>query len=171
MRHGQFPSHFEIAKASGYWDTPQLNEAELHAGLKAHLSDSFAFNHSITIMPQKGTVKLMPRLRVFLAEEIALGPGKADLLTLIDEIGSIREAAKRMNMSYMRAWRLIQTMNACFREPLVVAERGGNVRGGAQLSKTGAKALALYRQMEQTSLRKNEKNWRSFEPFRGESLG
>ncbi len=112
-------------------------------------------------MPEKSkTAKLLPRLRVVWAEEIALGPGKADLLTLIDETGSIREAAKRMNMSYMRAWKLIQTMNACFREPLVAAERGGNVRGGARLSKTGELVLALYRQMEKTCRQKNEKNWR-----------
>jgi molybdate transport system regulatory protein len=110
--------------------------------------------------PKNKTAKLLPRLRVVCAEEIALGPGKADLLSLVDETGSIREAAERMNMSYMRAWKLIQTMNACFREPLVVAERGGNVRGGARLSKTGQKALALYRQMERTCLQKSEKSWR-----------
>ena len=106
------------------------------------------------------TAKLLPRLRIVWTEEIALGPGKADLLALVDETGSIREAAERMNMSYMRAWKLIQTMNACFREPLVVAERGGNVRGGARLSKTGHKALALYRQMEQTCLQKTQETWR-----------
>ena len=111
-------------------------------------------------MPRKTkTAKLLPRLRVVCAEEIALGPGKADLLALVDQTGSIREAAERMNMSYMRAWKLIQTMNACFREPVIVAERGGNVRGGARLSKTGRKALALYRQMEQTCLQKTAQSW------------
>ena len=107
------------------------------------------------------TAKLLPRLRIVWAEEVALGPGKADLLGLVDETGSIREAAERMNMSYMRAWKLIQTMNACFQEPLVVAERGGNVRGGARLSKTGQQALALYRQMERTCLQKTQESWRA----------
>ena len=66
-----------------------------------------------------------PRMRVTCGEEIALGPGKVDLLALVAETGSIREAAERMGMSYMRAWKLIKTMNACFKEPLVEAVRAG----------------------------------------------
>src|SRR4030095_2224304 len=71
------------------------------------------------------TPRLRPRMRVLCGEDIALGPGKVHLLALIDETGSIREAAERMGMSYMRAWTLIRMMNACFKEPLVVAVRGG----------------------------------------------
>ena len=69
--------------------------------------------------------RLLPRMRVLCGEGIALGPGKMDLLTLIGETGSIREAAERMGMSYMRAWTLVKTMNACFREPLVVTLGAG----------------------------------------------
>jgi molybdate transport system regulatory protein len=54
---------------------------------------------------------------------IAFGPGKVDLLALVAKTGSIREAAERMEMSYMRAWTPIKTMNACFREPLASALR------------------------------------------------
>src|SRR5438034_10338212 len=87
--------------------------------------------------------RLRPRMRVLCGEEIALGPGKVDLLALIDETGSIREAAGRMGMSYMRAWTLIKTMNACFQEPLVVASRGGKAGGGAALTEAGGTALKL----------------------------
>src|SRR2546430_7301564 len=69
--------------------------------------------------------RLRPRMRVLCGEGIALGPGKVDLLALIGETGSIREAAERMGMSYMRAWTLVKTMNACFREPLVVTLGAG----------------------------------------------
>jgi molybdate transport system regulatory protein len=106
--------------------------------------------------------KLLPRLRVVCGEEVALGPGKADLLSLIAETGSIREAAERMNMSYTRAWKLVQTMNDCFREPLVSAERGGNARGGARLTETGEKALRLYREMEMTCLEQTKVSFRAF---------
>ncbi len=51
-------------------------------------------------------------------------------------------------MSYMRAWSLVKTMNAAFREPLVVLARGGARHGGAALTPAGAKVLALYRTME-----------------------
>src|SRR5881394_1429122 len=92
--------------------------------------------------------RLRPRLRVLWGEEIALGPGKVDLLALVADTGSIRDAAERMGMSYMRAWKLIQTMNACFKEPLVETARGGRAHGGTLLTETGRKALALYQQME-----------------------
>jgi molybdate transport system regulatory protein len=105
--------------------------------------------------------KLVPRLRVNCGDEVALGPGKADLLDLVAKTGSIREAAERMDMSYMRAWKLIQTMNACFREPLVNSERGGSSRGGAQLTRTGKRALELYRGMEREAALATEVKWRA----------
>ena len=51
-------------------------------------------------------------------------------------------------MSYRRAWELVKTMNACFREPLVEAAKGGIGGGGARLTGTGERVLALYRAME-----------------------
>jgi len=59
-----------------------------------------------------GQIFLSPRFRVTCGKEIAFGPGKAGLLALIEETGSINQAAKRMSMSYMRAWSLIRTMAA-----------------------------------------------------------
>jgi len=94
-----------------------------------------------------------PRLRVHLGEEIALGPGKIELLQRIQETGSITQAARQMRMSYMRAWKLIQTMNHCFKKPVLVAMRGGQQRGGTGLTDLGAKVLGLYQKMERNSLR------------------
>jgi len=91
---------------------------------------------------------LHPRFRIVCGKEIAFGPGKADLLELIAETGSIGKAASRMKMSYMRAWTLVQTMNRCFKQPLVLATHGGEGGGGAELTATGRKILALYRQLE-----------------------
>ena len=104
--------------------------------------------------------QLRPRMRVLCGEEIALGPGKVDLLALIGETGSIREAAGRMGMSYMRAWKLIKTMNACFRKPLVEAVRGGRAHGGAALTATGRMALALYEQMEANCADATRSQWK-----------
>lgn len=104
-------------------------------------------------------IGLRPRLRVVRGDEIALGPGKVDLLKLVGETGSIREAADRMGMSYMRAWTLIRTMNACFKEPLVEAARGGAGHGGATLTKTGHTALQLYQQMEEDCLGATKARW------------
>lgn len=89
-----------------------------------------------------------PRFRIECGKEIAFGPGKADLLECIAQTGSIGQAAARMKMSYMRAWSLIQTMNRCFKQPLVLATHGGEGGGGATLTKTGRQILTLYRLLE-----------------------
>jgi molybdate transport system regulatory protein len=88
------------------------------------------------------------RLRILLGAAIAMGPGKADLLAAIDEHGSISAAARAMSMSYRRAWLLADTMNRCFREPLIEAATGGSHGGGARLTPFGRDVLARYRRME-----------------------
>ena len=89
-----------------------------------------------------------PRLRVEHGDEIALGPGKVDLLDAIEQAGTLAGAAQLLGMSYMRAWKLVRTMNACFRRPLVEASRGGSRHGRAALTKDGRAVRDLYRQME-----------------------
>ena len=74
-----------------------------------------------------------------------MGPGKADLLDAIAATGSISAAAREMGMSYRRAWMLVDTMNACFRLPLVETVKGGADGGGATLTATGWTALRAYR--------------------------
>lgn len=81
---------------------------------------------------------------------ILLGPGKADLLEGVRDTGSLRQAAARLGMSYMRAWTLVKTMNGSFKEPLVALARGGARHGGATLTPAGIRVLALYRGMEKT---------------------
>lgn len=107
----------------------------------------------------KKKARLVPRFRVLLNDEIALGPGKAELLEEIHETGSISEAAKRLEMSYMRAWKLVKTINACFREPVVAMARGGSAQGGAKLTRAGVKALALYRGIEKAAIKSSRREW------------
>lgn len=88
------------------------------------------------------------RLRLVFGDDAMFGPGKADLLELIDETGSIAAAGRRMKMSYKRAWILVETMNAAFREPLVESARGGVKGGGARLTSVGRTVLERYRRLE-----------------------
>ena len=94
-----------------------------------------------------------PRLRIILGKAIAIGPGKAELLRLIEETGSISAAARKMGMSYRRAWTLVETMNTAFREPMVEAATGGRGGGGAQVTDFGREALDRYRAMEEKAVR------------------
>ena len=95
-----------------------------------------------------GNRSLGARLRIVLEPDIAIGPGKADLLEGIEETGSIAGAGRRMGMSYKRAWYLVETMNRCFKRPLVEASKGGRAGGGARLTDLGHEILARYRRME-----------------------
>lgn len=92
----------------------------------------------------KHSLGLKPRLRLLYNKDIAFGPGKAELLTLIARTGSISAAAREMNMSYRRAWQLVETMNHCFQSPLVITSKGGTGGGGARVSELGERVLQLH---------------------------
>ena len=73
-----------------------------------------------------------------------LGPGKARLLALIRDTGSLSEAARRMGMSYRRAWTLMEAINALTDARAVETERGGTGGGGSRLTPRGEALLAAY---------------------------
>jgi molybdate transport system regulatory protein len=72
------------------------------------------------------------------------GPGRAELLSRIDESGSIVKAARTMGMSYKKAWDMVDEMNTRGKKPLVVARKGGDKGGGSQLTDTGRMVIARY---------------------------
>ncbi len=96
------------------------------------------------------------RLRILFGSNAMLGPGKADLLDRIHETGSITAAGAAMGMSYKRAWGLVETLNATFREPVVITVRGGAKGGGAQLTPTGLAVLDNYRRIEARLLQETQ---------------
>lgn len=89
------------------------------------------------------------KIRLHLDDQVALGPGKADLLEAIQLHGSISAAGKTMKMSYKRAWDLVNVMNNSFTKPLVSTSKGGAQGGGAQLTPFGENILIQYRAIEQ----------------------
>jgi len=88
------------------------------------------------------------RLRLYFGDRLTFGPGKADLLTQIDALGSIAAAGRAMGMSYKRAWSLVEDMNGGFMAALVVSTRGGPAGGGARLTEAGRAVLDHYRRLE-----------------------
>lgn len=88
------------------------------------------------------------RIGIPSGDHYAMGPGKADLLEAIGETGSISAAGRKLNMSYRRAWLLVDEMNKCFRGPLVQARLGGAHGGGADVTELGREALKQYREMQ-----------------------
>ncbi|MGI4849884.1 MAG: winged helix-turn-helix domain-containing protein [Janthinobacterium lividum] len=88
------------------------------------------------------------RLRVRLGDQIAIGPGKIALLEAIGTEGSISAAAKRLGMSYKRAWDLLNTINQSLATPAIGSERGGPHGGGSVLTPEGRELVRLYRAIE-----------------------
>jgi molybdate transport system regulatory protein len=88
------------------------------------------------------------KAQLYLGEEIAMGPGKADLLEAVARTGSISAAGREMGLSYRRAWLLVDAMNRCFAEPLVTTAHGGAGGGGAKVTEAGQEVLAAYRKLQ-----------------------
>jgi molybdate transport system regulatory protein len=98
-------------------------------------------------MIQNGPLKI--KIQIYCHDEIAMGPGKADLLEAIGKEGSISAAGRALGMSYRRTWLLVDVMNRCWRAPLVETSAGGSHGGGARLSSLGTAILQGYRKLEQ----------------------
>ena len=94
------------------------------------------------------TSRIQFRCRIYRDADIAIGPGKVELLEALAETGSISAAARRMGMSYRRAWLLIDEVNRCLVKPAVLTTVGGARGGGAELTDTGREVILRYRAME-----------------------
>lgn len=93
--------------------------------------------------------RLKLKIQLYCGDEIAMGPGKADLLDAIARAGSISAAARALDMSYRRAWLLVDTMNRCWSEPLVETSPGSAKGGGAKVTPSGQAVLAHYRALQE----------------------
>lgn len=88
------------------------------------------------------------KIQLCCGDEIAMGPGKADLLDAIMSVGSISGGARAMGLSYRRAWMLVDTMNRCWQVPLVATIAGGGASHGTHVTPLGLKVLATYRGLQ-----------------------
>lgn len=77
-----------------------------------------------------------------------MGPGKARLVSSIANTGSISAAARKMGMSYRRAWQLVESLNKSFAEPVVLTAIGGKRGGGAVVTDFGKRLVERYHGME-----------------------
>jgi molybdate transport system regulatory protein len=87
-------------------------------------------------------------IRIDLAPEGRIGPGKIALLERIEAAGSISGAGRDLGMSYRRAWLLVEALNGLFDGPVVATQTGGSRGGGARLTGLGRELVACYRDLE-----------------------
>lgn len=91
------------------------------------------------------------RLRIDTNRQPAVGPGKVALLEAIIETGSISAAARKIGMSYRRAWLLMDDLNHHLHRPAVSRVKGGKKGGGTDVTATGKKLVHLYRGIERSA--------------------
>ncbi len=87
-------------------------------------------------------------IRLDLTSGSRIGPGKIALLEAIRSTGSISAAARKIGMSYRRAWLLVEEINNSLREPAVAAATGGKHGGGACITPVGEKVIEIYRSIQ-----------------------
>lgn len=92
--------------------------------------------------------KIRFRLRITQGDTIAVGPGKVALLEAIIDTGSISAAARKLGMSYRRAWMLVDEMNRSLKAPVVDTATGGKHGGGTAVTPTGREVIKRYRTIE-----------------------
>jgi molybdate transport system regulatory protein len=87
-------------------------------------------------------------VRIDLDTEARIGPGKIQLLENIRACGSISAAGRAMNMSYKRAWDLVDEIHRVCGRAAVERQKGGKNGGGAMLTPFGLSLVARYRKIE-----------------------
>ncbi len=99
------------------------------------------------------TIKSLPSLsvRIDLDPEGRIGPGKIRLLENIETCGSISAAGRAMDMSYKRAWNLVDEINRICGRAAVERQAGGKNGGGAVLTPFGVSLIARYRKIERAA--------------------
>ncbi|WP_108425322.1 winged helix-turn-helix domain-containing protein [Flagellimonas amoyensis] len=92
----------------------------------------------------KKTKQLRNRCWIDIDGKKFFGPGRVQLLALIEKNGSIAKAAKEMGMSYKKAWAMIDDLNERGQQPYVTLHKGGTTGGGAELTVNGKKVLTAF---------------------------
>jgi molybdate transport system regulatory protein len=87
-------------------------------------------------------------LRLDFGDTVRLGPGKVRLLELIAELGSISAAGRAMDMSYRRAWLLVDSLNQAFVQQVVATRPGGKADQRAEVTPFGRQLIDRFRAME-----------------------
>jgi molybdate transport system regulatory protein len=96
------------------------------------------------------TVSKNPKaaIKIEFANDLKLGRGKVRLLELVGETGSISAAARKMNMSYRRAWLLMDELNHMFGRDVIETAAGGSGGGGAHVTQFGLRVIEIFRALE-----------------------
>ncbi|MGI6677530.1 MAG: winged helix-turn-helix domain-containing protein [Dehalobacterium sp.] len=81
----------------------------------------------------------------------AFGRGPYLLLKGIEDTGSLNRSARRMNMSYSQAHKLIKDIEKRLGFPLIISHAGGHEGGGSQLTNEAKNIMEKFLAFEKES--------------------
>jgi len=99
--------------------------------------------------PHRRTAKTVkPKLKFWVVfdDRVKFGHGRAELLELIDELGSIKGAVARTGMSYRAAWGYLRELEAAAGFKFLERTPGAGPHSGARLTGEAKAFLRRYRQ-------------------------
>ncbi|TXG35346.1 winged helix-turn-helix domain-containing protein [Seonamhaeicola maritimus] len=88
--------------------------------------------------------KIKSRIWIESENNVLLGEGRVHLLKAIQDTGSLSKAAKSLNISYKKAWQLLDSVNKSAKKPVTINSIGGKGGGGAQLTEYGASLIKAF---------------------------
>lgn len=91
-----------------------------------------------------------------------MGAGLIRLLEKIDEHRSINKAAKDMKLSYVKALNLLNRLERELGCKVLLRKRGGNDKGGAELTLYGERYMREYKLLETRIRRKADREYIRF---------
>ncbi len=90
-----------------------------------------------------------PHAKVTIREgEGFFGPGIAQLLELLGETGSVKDACREMELSYTKGWHIINRAEEALGFALITRNQGGKAGGSSSLTQEGRDYLKRYRRFE-----------------------
>lgn len=102
--------------------------------------------------------RIKSRIWIETEEGILLGNGRVKLLKAIEETGSLSKAAKRIGMSYKKAWNLIDSVNKHADKEVVNKAIGGKDGGGTRLTEYGKELITQFEKMNADTIEFLNKN-------------
>ena len=88
--------------------------------------------------------KIKSRIWIESNDKVLLGEGRVKLLKAIDETGSLSQAAKSLNISYKKAWQMLDSVNKSAEKPVTINNIGGKGGGGAELTEHGKSLIMIF---------------------------
>ncbi len=88
--------------------------------------------------------KIKSRIWIESNNKVLLGEGRVNLLRAIGETGSLSKAAKSLDLSYKKAWQLLDSVNKSAKKPVTINSIGGKGGGGAELTEYGKSLIMVF---------------------------